>query len=171
MRIQFKTFIFRILIIELIIGGGGRLFDFDGITLRMIIFSVAIFVSFFDIYQGKTNEITLGLVLLNLSLLAFFFINGLQNRADISLIIEDIKPLSYFLILPFLYSRIRNKNDLNFIINSLKWGGLFMSIIFVGLAVALSFDKLDSNYVYFYLNSTQDFFFKGDISFYYKGFV
>ena len=44
MKINVKTFIFQLLIIEIIIGGGGRLFDFGIVTLRMILFSIALLI-------------------------------------------------------------------------------------------------------------------------------
>lgn len=171
MKIPIKALIFQLLIIEIIIGGGGRLFDFSGITLRMILFSFAILLSINDLFQGKTTRFDLGVLMTCLSLLTFFSLNGYHNQAKTTLIIEDLKPLAYYLILPFVSSRIKSISDLKFIINSIKWGGIFMSAAFIVLGLMLFWGFLNFDSLYRFMNSTNEFFFKGELSFFYKGFI
>lgn len=171
MKFNIKTLVFQLLIIEIIIGGGGRLFDLGGITLRMILFSLALLISINDIYRGRTFKFDIVIVLMCLAFLSLFSLTGLLNGADTTFIIEDLKPLTYLLILPFISSRIKYFKDLKFVVNAIKWGGLFMSLAFISFSLLTFFNLIDLNFFYVFLNSTNEVFFKGELSFFYKGFI
>jgi hypothetical protein len=106
-----------------------------------------------------------------LSVLSLFTLVGILNGADSVLIIEDLKPLTYLLILPFISSRIKSLNELKFIVKAIKWGGFFMSLTFIGFSLMVFLNIIDFNFFYSLLNNTNEVFFKGELSFFYKGFI
>jgi hypothetical protein len=123
--------LFIVLIAELAIGGGGRLVAFGDITLRMVLFALALVITVIHLLSGKTIPADYR----NL-LIAFFIVIGLaltvgiSNHAERTYWWEDLKPLLYFLILPFFYFSIKGISEIQWVANIIIGSALLQAIVF-----------------------------------------
>src|SRR6478736_9015664 len=94
--------LFTIILCEILLGGGGRLTAFGPLSLRMILFGLALTSTAFFLFQGNRlpKEYWRFLVAFSL-MLSIGSLWGIASGNDRSLLWEDVKPLLYFLILPF----------------------------------------------------------------------
>ena len=169
---KWRLVLFVLVIFELIIGGGGRIFTLGSITLRMILFIFMLLLSIRELLKSGVNRLIATNVIIWLSLVLLFVLVGLVNGASIGLIFTDLKPISYFLVLPFFYTVLKDEKDVSdIIVRALKFGGLGMALAFVFFFLLVFFGYVDIKQVYIKLANSSEFFFKGDYSFYYKGFV
>jgi len=119
--------IFKLYFLEIFLGGGGRVFQAYGITLRMILFSLIILYFIKDILVNKKIKGDRCFLLINGILLfwiAFSGFIGILNDASVLDIISDIKPLSYLFIIPplihfFCLKKINPKEIYNILVYSL----------------------------------------------------
>src|SRR5690606_11682070 len=88
--------------LELFLGGGGRVFEVYGTTIRIILFVLNICVALLIIDQrGKVSNHVFIISSIVLASLVFYSRRGVINGGSTALIIEDIKPLSYFFSILF----------------------------------------------------------------------
>ena len=164
--------LFFIVLIEMFIGGGGRLFSSNFLTIRMVLFFIvlAINIPLFLI----TNNIKVYAIKLLFAFtipLLLSFILGLINTANKALIFEDIKPLSYFYSFVFFYLNIREVKDIQRIINLIKFCSLIMAVMYLTIYFAIQNDLIDFKSLYIMLSSSGEFAFRGQQAFFYKGFL
>ena len=96
--------VFIITLLELFVGGGGRVFEVGGITLRILLFAMNICIAAtLFIYKGSIPRQVLILMGVGFVVLIFYGALGWFNGAEFLLIFEDIKPLSYFFSILFFY--------------------------------------------------------------------
>lgn len=170
------TFFFKLLFMailyELVIGGGGHFFELGPLTLRMLLYGIGIIFAF--VYYGHTKGIKKNIAVLTLgftltSILAC--IVGIANNAPVALLIEDLKPLSFFYTLLFFSIIIKDVNDVERVIVVMKRGSLTLGIIFVTVVLMLLTGRL--NFIEFYSKQTQigEIIFRNNTLFVYKGFI
>ncbi|MCD9480546.1 hypothetical protein GLP25_18190 [Photobacterium phosphoreum] len=165
-----KCYMFLPLIImyELILGGGGRLFHFGFFSPRMFLFILAIFISI--IFYFKKNKVAIDVLIYNFTLLTYLscsIIIGFLNGNALTDIFVDVKPLAYLFLLNYIYITPYIENNILKVIkiSSLILGGCYFLILIV-----MRFDLIPFNTIYL-LNKTGEFYFRGQSGFVYKGFL
>lgn len=165
--------LFIILLAEIAIGGGGRLISFGPVSLRMVLFAAALIFTLIALFSGEkiSKEYKI--------LLAFFFVTivvgwvrGVFNGAQQQYWWEDIKPLLYFLILPFFaiaFKKIEN-NGL-YASSIIRFSAVFLAVAFFIILILIHTGVIPFLDFYARTVNTGEFFFRGEITFFYKGFL
>lgn len=166
------NFLFILLLLELFLGGGGRLTEFNGLTLRMYLFFLTfLYFLLYCYYIGRYSEKIIIISLVYGLILIFQICNGFINHASASFIFEDVKPLSYFFSILFFGLVIKNVDDINRVIKIIKITSLLMAAVFLFVLLLMNCKIIPFTVIYPMLNNTGEFFFRNDISFVYKGFL
>ncbi|WP_221417940.1 hypothetical protein, partial [Fulvivirga kasyanovii] len=106
----FGTILLQIILLEIILGGGGRFTAIGPLSLRMVLFATAIAYTCYWLWKKERVNIQYSALVLTFIVVTIIAIMmGLSVGADNNLIFEDVKPLLYFLILPFFTLTIRDK--------------------------------------------------------------
>lgn len=162
-------------IAELVLCGSGQVLRLGGgLTLRMLNYLCIFgFYMLFVIYGHFKMTRQDWLVFVSYLLTTLFaagccLINGNANR-----LVEDIKPLSYFLVFPFFLIAINSCATIRKISSILKYGALIMSAVYLVYLAAIKLLGL-VDYVAFYgsMAEESDFMFRdegGEL--FYKGFL
>ncbi|HZY81725.1 MAG TPA: O-antigen ligase family protein [Cyclobacteriaceae bacterium] len=162
--------LFYVVALELTLGGGGRLTAIGPISLRMVLFAAAIIATAIHLFKFKAQLpaflasllwIYTGMMVLGISI-------GLINNAPISYLWEDVKPLLYFFLLPFIYFSVSDSNALSTIF---KCGAVAMAAAFVFILTLIHTGIIPFLSFYHTVLDTGEFFFRGEITFFYKGFL
>lgn len=171
-----QTF-FALILLELFLMGSGRFLEFGPLTLRMIFFILAIALSFFMyLMHLQIKKYVLWFVLVQLSLLSFSSFVGILNGANISLVLEDIKPLLYFfMILPFAVF-IKNYQSIILVVNIIKFSSFLMMLFYLIFISLLYFSFINFDAIYSLVSEgSDDIMFRGagsdEPGFFYKGFL
>lgn len=175
-----KLNLFRILLIaqaiEISFLGSGRLLQFGPLTLRMYLFIIIIFLSFFII--SKINKEVFLIISVTLFSFSISILIGFLYGNKLSPILIDISPLLLIFELPFIFYTLNGNpkifKELSsvFKTTSLLLALLFMAIIFFIFIGFVSFQSF-----YFWAFSTGEFFFRPlgnnlfGLGFFYKGFI
>lgn len=169
-------FLFVLTLIELFVGGGGRVFELGPFTLRMLLFVlniVLVVVLYFE--RSKISGYVLFLVFAVTGLLIAYSFLGWLNGAPLMLIMEDVKPLSYFLSVLFFSYYIDSESRVLLVTSWIKKTSLFMALAYLAVQLLFYLGKIDFSPFYQYVNqqiSPSDFIFRGTQGlFFYKGFV
>jgi hypothetical protein len=168
----FLKLVFIFSFYELVIGGGGRFLEIGSVTFRMIFFLIAILISF-SIYVYR-NRIKKDIVILIVSfsvLLLFSSAVGFANNAPIDLLLEDVKPLSFFYMILFFSLVINNLEDVKLVCKIIKHGAVFLSIAYIIVIVMLFYGYIDFGTFYDKQSAIGEIMFRGDSLFFYKGFL
>src|SRR5690349_14652736 len=164
--------LFLILFAELTIGGGGRLFSYGPVTLRMILFALALLLSVAFIVQGrKVSNQTKEILIFFLITIGMGIIVGVMNDSMQKRWWEDVKPLLYFLILPFFEFVIDDKKTIEQSTSIIKISALIQAFSFFIILILIHSGAIPFLDFYYRVLPTQEFFFRGEITFFYKGFL
>ena len=169
---RFITLLFSVILFDLMLGGGGRLVAWGGVTLRMILFSLALIaVGVQTLRKQKISReywlITFafaGIVLIGLAI-------GLLAGASRVYWWEDVKPLLYFFMLPFFGFAIQGRNTVELTARIIKLTGIILSSVFIILLILINTGTIPFLDFYNTVIGTQEFFFRGELTFFYKGFI
>ncbi|NQX55239.1 hypothetical protein HQN86_16575 [Pedobacter panaciterrae] len=168
----FLDIFFTIMLIELVMGGGGRFFEIGPLTLRMVLYFTGIPISFIFLSITKRTEPPIFYWTFFFFLLtAFSSAMGLINGASFNDIFEDIKPLSFFLILPFFALCINNKEKVDYAINIIKWSSLMLGVIYILLVLLIVLRIIPFMRFYVYMQHFGEIAFRNETLFFYKGFL
>ncbi|TDT46345.1 hypothetical protein CLV90_0395 [Maribacter spongiicola] len=170
------SILFSLTLLELFIGGGGRVFEFGTITLRIALFVINIILTtILYIKRGRIEGYVLVISITFILISIFYGFLGLFNGASLFLIIEDVKPLSYFLSIIFISYYIREYKDVGVVVSLIKKSSFFMAILYLIIQILFFSGKLNFVWFYSFVNigiSSSDFMFRGTEGlFFYKGFM
>ena len=172
-KIRFSRILFYSTIVELFLMGSGQDFHIIGpLTLRMLNYLLAIVVSI-GIMQNKNlpNKIS-GILFAFIVLTIVSSLIGLLNNADPENVFEDIKPLSYFLMLPFFYFMLSSEEKVHSLCKVMTYCGMFMAVLYIGYIIVTDFIiRLDHSIVYAFVESENIMFRGNGNAFFYKGFI
>lgn len=164
--------VFALLVTELIIGGGGRLFVMGPVTMRMVLFAVAMSLTILCIKKGRRLPAPLSTFLLVfLGSLAVALTIGIISGAPLNLWFEDIKPLLYVLILPFFFFVFEDNDYEQFVSKIIITAALAMSFVFFLVLFAIHVGLIPFLSFYDSVIGSQEFFFRAETTFFYKGFI
>lgn len=172
--ILIKAF-FIILLLELFLLGSGQFLSLNGVSLRMLFYSIAIFVSMFLLlkYTRMPKHFFLFLLIYILMLSISSFI-GIINNAGNKEVLENLKPLLFaFMIIPFSMF-ITDIKRIFLVSKIIKLSGLFMSVSLILLLIFLMLGYIDFNEMYVLLSSDANDFMMNNADIpriFYKGFL
>jgi len=174
-KISLAGLFFTIFLLELFLGGAGRLTTFGPLTLRMYLFILGLFVLGLLLLMGKKlTKTTISLMLIFLCVFALAIIRGLFNSEEYSRIFDDAKMVSFFFILPFFDIMIGDYRTADRVVRLLKFCALFMAGAYLIFFVVLNLNLIPYLTIYQAMSKPEyfaEFGFRGEIAMIYKGFV
>ena len=164
--------LFSLLWIELCLGGGGRFTAWGPLSLRMIFFVTALSIAAIAFVKGKRiSNSYWRLVLLFLITTGIGLGVGLLDHADRKFWWQDVKPLLYFLILPFFALAIQNKKDIHQVARIIQGSAMVMMALFFITLILIHTHVVSFLPFYNATIKTEEIFFRGEFTFFYKGFL
>lgn len=175
MSARFVKWLFILLILELLLGGGGRLLDLGAVTVRMIFFSAGLYVVLlYSIIHFRVNSglrLAMGLVATYVIVYIVPFIIGSMNGNDLGAIALDVRQSLYWLSAPFFALALNSQKIVLQTGTLVRISGLVLAVCYVAAVIALSIGVIDYLPFYIALNGTGEFAFRGGNFFFYKGFL
>ena len=163
---------------ELFLFGSGRPLVIGGVTVRMLFYSVSMFLALlFIIKDSLFYKEDFTLVLFFTFLLVFSSFVGIINGAGFKNIVGDVLPLLYFLLVIFFGFLIRN--DHRFIkcwVSTLKKSSFILAALYFIFLIVIFLGLIDFNSAYQFLSSdSNEIMFRGVDSsspgIFYKSFI
>lgn len=163
---------------ELFLFGSGRPLVIAGVTVRMLFYSISMFLALlFIIKDSLLYKEDFTLVLFFTFLLIFSSFVGIVNGADFKNIVGDVLPLLYFLLVIFFGFLIRN--DQRFIkcwVSTLKKSSVILAALYFIFLIVIFLGLIDFNSAYQFLSSdSNEIMFRGVDSsspgIFYKSFI
>ena len=172
-NLDWKFYLFLLGFLELVVGGGGRIFDFGGITLRMLLFGSTQLVLWYHIFsrQYRPGKELSQLFLAFASVTAFSALWGHFRGAELAAIIKDVKPLLYWSNLLFYGMVIRDTEHVTLIKKGIKWSTVLMAALYLMILLLWRTKIIDGWAFYQWVRPTEEFFYRGSLGFFFKGFV
>ncbi len=168
----FLKLLFIPIFFELVIGGGGHYLELGPITVRMLLYVIAVLLSL--VYYSIKKTIKTDVFILMFALTTSCLLSGVVgyvNRASIGAILEDFKPLSFIYVLLFFSVVIKRIEDIDKICKIVKIGSLILGGGYILVVLLLFFKQID--FASFYLRQYEigEVMFRDDTLFFYKGFM
>lgn len=157
---------------EICMGGGGRFTAWGPVSLRMILFGGAIVYTLLSLWQGqRIKKEYIQLTFIFAFTLVVGLVIGFVNQAPVSKMWEDVKPLMYFMMLPFFALTIQTKEDVEKCASIIRWSAVAMAAIFFTILLVIHFHFVPFLTFYNSTINTEELFFRGEYTFFYKGFL
>lgn len=168
--------LYTVTVLELFLGGGGRLLEFGPVTLRMVLFGLCVFASIALLLFYKSNDVNAVLFSLGLTLAYMFvhglgFFNGAAKGADWADLLNDLQPSLYWMLAPFFAIMLGSVNVVRSTATMLCISGVALATVYLISVAGLWSGILQFDKFYQALDSTGEFFFRGENFFFYKGFL
>jgi len=166
---------FTIFLLELFLGGAGRLTTFGALTLRMYLFIIGMVLLVFLLFKGA--KITRMTTVVTLTFTCLFMIaieRGLFNSGDYSYLFADVKMLLFFFILPLFDVAITHYSDVDKIIKLLKIAAFILAVFYFIFLIILHFEIYSFTTIWLALSKPEyhkEFGFRGEVAMVYKGFI
>ena len=167
--------LFTVTLLELFIGGGGRLLEVGPGTVRMILFAACLCVGLIvAIYRMRKAEgVPLAIVLVT----AYLFVHttgiliGLGKGNSLDIMMTEMQLSLYWLAAPFLALVLRSSNMVLRTSLLIRVAGVFLAMAYIGVVSALAIGVIDYPTLYATLSATPEFAFRSSGFFFYKGFL
>jgi hypothetical protein len=168
--------LFVVVLLELFLGGGGRLVVLGPGTLRMALFGVYTLIGLYALFAVR--RVTGGqLLALNL-LLAYLAVNltgilvGSVHGADASDMLSDLQGSTFWLAAPFFGLMLQSRRMVERAGALVQLSGLLLAVAYIGVLVGTLFGLINGLAVFGRLNDSGEFIGRGgDGLFVYKGFI
>lgn len=167
-----------LVLIDLLLGGNGYLIDIGGFRVREVLFPLCLLWAAARL--TVVEPIRLPKVIW--VFLAFFFATtllavlvGYFGGSRVPAIIAELKPLSYFLMLPFFMLAIRTFDDISFVARLVVICAMILALAYLLLLAAAYLGFLDYGAIYEFLRQSDEFIFRHNpaygtfVGFLYKG--
>ena len=136
-----------IVMLELFIMGSGRFleigpfFGIGPVTVRMMLFSLAIAYSLVLLTQKRRISVELALLLSAfLAVHAVGFLMGTINKADMRFVLIDIKPLLFFFMILFFCTFIHDIKSVRLTITTIKVAAMLLAFSYLVFLLLYEFD-------------------------------
>lgn len=181
---KFEKILLTVFLIEVFVGGGGRLIDFGVISIRQALFLLVVATYIYRLFRHKAffdkevntfirlNPATVGIYML----LVWFVVStiiGIVNGNSMSLAVKDFLRVSYFLVyfpLAYYITAVRFSKD--YLVTILKYSALAVALFTVGIDLLgkTVFSGTDFRPFYDFMNNmmNDDLFFRPSNSVFYK---
>lgn len=130
-----------IVMLELFLMGSGRFLTVGPVTVRMILFSLAIACSLVLLIQKKGMSVEATLLLSAfLAVHAVGFLMGTINNAEMRLMLIDIKPLLFFLMIIFFCTFIHDVKSVKLVIKTIKIAAILLAFSYLAFLLLYEFN-------------------------------
>src|SRR6267154_1712515 len=137
----------------------------------MILFSIALVMSIKHLIREKSFHYEFGRWIIAFALMISIGIAvGMVNQNPKTLILEDVKPLCYFFVLPFFYMTI-DEAMIAKTTRAIKVISTCMAVIFIVILVLINTGIIPFLDFYRATIETEELFYRGEATFFYKGFL
>ena len=174
--IAFGRVLLVLSILEVSLGGGGRLFDTGSVSPRMVLFGLGLaYTAAALLYREKIPREFVFMTVLFVGLSSVSaLIPVLQNQPTMAAL-RDFKPLAYFFMLPFFAITIRNMSDVVLVGRLLKFSALLLAALYLGVMAYWKSGGMTVMQMYEWLNPAHtaeaEFLFRGDTTFFFKALL
>ncbi len=119
---------------ELALMGDGRLLTIGPLTFRMFLFGVALVWTAYSLLRGDRLRLeTVALLSVYTSLLILGVLESAAAGHDTALIFANVKPLTYFYLLPFFELAIQTEKDVDLLGRVLMYSGLLLAVAYLAI--------------------------------------
>jgi hypothetical protein len=167
---KLKYLLLTLVLLELFLGGTGRLLEFtEFLTLRMCLFIIYMALVVFYLFLRRTLPVEI-VILTSLFIFINFFgaINGFRNGAYAADVFEDIKPLLNTFLFCYLAFSINSAKDITYVLNLLKFSAVILALLHIVLyGIYLYFQSITVLFdiIYSLQSDNTVFLFKGESGF------
>lgn len=172
--ITFGSVLLVLSILELSLGGGGRLFDTGALSPRMVLFAIGLAYTAAAVLLYR-KKIPSEFVVLTVMFIALSVVSAVMSAFENQPVLpafEDFKPLAYFLMLPFFALTIRNLSDVALVGRLVKSSALVLAALYLGAMAIWKSGGMTTIQMQEWLNPAQtpevEFLFRGDTTFFFK---
>ena len=166
---------FTVMLLEIFLGGAGRLTTIGPLTLRMYLFILGMGLLGVLLLAGKRlSRTTVVLLMCFICVYLIAIVQGLMFSADYSLLVADVKMVSFFFILPFFDVMIDSYKAFERVTKLIKGAALFLAIVYLVFFVFLNSNLVPFLSIYRAMSKPEyfaEFGFRGEIAVIYKGFI
>lgn len=166
---------FTLMLLEIFLGGAGRLTTFGPLTLRMYLFILGVGLSVLLLLAGKkltrTTVVLMGCFLVIYSVA---ILRGIIAGAELADLFADVKMVSFFFILPFIDLMINDYKAYQRVVKLLKGAGLFLAVAYLLFFAVLNSHVIPFVSIYKAMSKPEyfaEFGFRGEVAVIYKGFI
>ena len=166
--------LFTVTVLELFLGGGGRLTEIGPATLRMALFVACVCAGLVAMgLRRRTDGQLLAGALVAAYLLVHLpglIIGGLRG-AEPADMLKEMQQSLYFLAAPFFALVLQSPNMVKRTGTLVVVAGVVLASAYVMLLAGLAAGRLDFDALYAAFSVSGEFFFRGESYFFYKGFL
>lgn len=170
-HINFVRLFFYLFLIEIVIGGSGRMIEFGALSFKMVLFVFAMLLTFLNIRKIHLDKNLIFLEGFFLFLTMFSFAIGILHNSKIENIFEDVKPLIFILIINFFIISIENIKTILKVVNIIKYFSVFMALVYISIVIMLFLGVLHFGIFYEEQSENSEVMFRNEYMFFYKGFL
>jgi hypothetical protein len=172
----FGKILLVLVVMEVSLCGGGRLF-YDGmVTPRYVLFGLGLAYSVSILLcREKIPPEFVFLTVAFIGLSVISAITSILKSMPTPAALYDLKPLAYFLLLPFFAATIRSVDDVMLVAKIWKFSALALAGSFLAVMAMWKLDLVTATQLVDFLNPTHDprleFYFRGETTFYFKALL
>jgi len=157
---------------ELALMGSGQVLKIGPLTLRMVLFIITTFIYLFVIIlSNKLEPYFANLALIFTIVTVIGVVVAKINGNSLSLVLEDLKPLIYFYSILFFSLMIKDAETIRTVNKIMQNSSVILAVAYITLLLGLFTGLIDFKKTYVLLASSGEVFFRGENSFFYKGFL
>jgi hypothetical protein len=169
---KITDFIFFISLFEIFIGGGGNFFKYQGISLRMLFFSLnLIFFIIYMLRKIKFNKHTIIISFMFILLHIFSLIVGIYNQAPLEYLKANFQGSLIFVLLPYYTFKIDQIQKIEHVISLMKKSAILLLVFHFLLLYLLYINFFNFSIFYQIVSEYQDIKFRDNVFFFYSGFL
>jgi hypothetical protein len=167
--------LFIIMLLELFIGGSGRLIQLGPLTLRMVLFGTCLIVFAFSIYlrlrRLDGQRLAFGLLLFYLLVHIFGLIIGAVNGANTGDMFTEFQHSLYWLAAPFFAMVLQSPAMVQRASVVVRVAGVVLAVAYFMVLALLLFGKMSILEILPLLHDSGEVVVRGDNFLFYKGFL
>lgn len=165
--------LFYIMLTEAVLGGGGRLFAFGPLTLRMLLFGGCILtwllvaLTSTERRDGQMPAFLL-VVFFLLSLMPGLTVDAAAGT-DIAKIAGELQPLLFWFMAPFIATSLQDSRSVENASKIILYGGVAVAVVTTVIMAALQLGVIGLGLIYGWSVESKELFFRSSSLFFYKG--
>lgn len=167
--------LFTITLLELFLGGGGRLLQIGPGTLRMLLFAPCVLIGMGALLAQKRitdgQMLAVGLVAAYLLVQLPGLVNGTLHAADPIDMLTELQQSLYWLAAPFFALVLQSEAMVRRSAALVEFAGVALAVIYLGILIGSALGYIDFAALYARLSNSGEFVGRGEDLFFYKGFL
>ena len=167
--------VFYLFLVEVFLGGGGRLLDFGAVSPRMGLYLSGLCVYFlYLVLVRKISEshlFSINYILVYMVVTGFGAFIGVINGSNLDYVLRELTLSSVFILLPLFSLNIKSMDNVKSLSNVIMYSGIFLSLSYLLFLFLVAVNIISLPTVYSYMSTSPEFSFRSDNLFFYKGFI